>query len=219
MTLLIRLTIIALSMAACADCATGHPKLASGSVVAGNLEGVVSLMGERSMAQACPIAPDLALTNGHVVKDQSWLDGSVSIAPYIWEGSGQTGIVGAPGTTRWDTFRDLAYVTPYKGTFPRWYQIAKDAPKPGDHLRFIGWDFRKRRDAFAPRTFDATVIRVRNGHVIFYPPGVPGTSGSCVLNDRGEVVAVQAFGQPLEDKTTVDGAVGVWGDLLALGTP
>jgi hypothetical protein len=62
------------------------------------------------------------------------------------------------------------------------------------------------------------VIRVRNGHVIYFPPGVPGTSGSCVLNEAGEVVAINTFGRDLDDQSVVGGGVGVWGDLLELGS-
>lgn len=194
------------------------PKRASSdpATVQGDLDGVLSLMGTGGMAQACPIAADRALTASHVVVEQ-WFDGSETIAPYTWEALGVLGLLGSRKTTTWDLFRDLAYVQPWHSEFPRWYPIAKDPPKPGDHVRFRGWDFRKKRDAFATRKFDAKVIRVPNGHVIFEPPGVPGTSGSCVLNDAGELIAIQSFGHPLEDKSTVDGAVGVWGSLLLLG--
>lgn len=221
MILVIRAAIIALSLALCTDCATARPKLATGTITvappAPDLSGVLSIMGATGMAQACPIAADKALTAGHVAKEIQ-LVGTPTPIPYIWESSGHLGLLGDRQTTVWDRFRDLAYVTPYQSTFPRWYTIAHDAPKPGDKVRFRGFDFRRKRDAFAPRDFQAIVLRVVNGHVIFSPPGVHGTSGSCVLNEAGEVVAINSFGADMEDRNTVGGAVGVWGDLLELGT-
>lgn len=226
MTLILRLAVIALSLVTCDACATTRPRAEvtpapTGSVSVAmpgtDLGGVLSLIGEKNMAQACPVSADRALTNGHVAKEEPVLGGEPVPLPYIWESMGQVGLLGSRETTAWDRFRDLAYVQAYHSTFPRWYPIAKEAPKPGDRVRFIGWDFRKRKDAYGPREFAATVIRVRNAHVIFTPPGVPGTSGSCVLNDRGEVVAINAFGKDLDDTNTVGGAIGVWGNLLELG--
>ena len=131
---------------------------------------------------------------------------------------GVMGLLGSPKTTERDLFRDLARVAPWgDATFPHWYPLAKLPPQVGDRVRFRGWDFRRRKDAFAPRDFDATVIRVRSGLVLFYPPGVPGTSGSCVLNAAGEVVAIQAFGKPLDDQSEIGGGIGVWGSLLEMG--
>ena len=173
-----------------------------------NLDGVLSLIGLRSLAHACPIGPSKALTNAHVIGDYD---------RYVWESLGHVGLLGAPRTTEKDLFRDLGYVAPWRGAFPTWYRVSKDAPKPGDRLWFLGWDFRKRKDAFAPRVFQSEVLRVRNGHVIMTPAGVPGTSGSCVLNQHGEVVAINSAGMELEDKSQVGIAVGVWGDLLDIG--
>ena len=215
-SLLLRFAIALLTFSTCSACAsTPKAQLATGTIIvaapAPDLSGVLALLGgEGSMAQACPIRPDLALTNSHVVgKDYT---------RYTWESRGRLGLLGSPKTTERDLFRDLARVAPWRdSSFPYWYPIAHDAPKPGDKVVFRGWDFRKRKDAFAPRDFESTVIRVFNGHVVYYPPGVPGTSGSCVLNERGEVVAINAFGRELEDANTVGGAVGVWGDLLELG--
>lgn len=226
--LVLRLAIAALSVLTCCSCCAKTPPRISGTVTvappaadlsAADLSGVVSLIGGKGeMAQGCPIAPDKALTNAHVVGD---------FVRYTWEmcpagvqssGPGCTlGLLGEPKTTVKDLFRDLGYVVPYKGTFPRWYRIAQEQPQPGDKVKFRGWDFRKRKDAFAPRDFEATVIRIRNGHVIYWPPGVQGTSGSCVLNARNEVVGINAFGHGLEDSSTAGGAVGVWPPLLELG--
>lgn len=172
-----------------------------------DLGGVLALIGKTSMAQACPVAPDKAYTNAHVAVD----------APFIWSSGGHQGLLGAPTTTILDKFRDLAVVAPYRSVFPRWYAISQAQPQVGDRVFFVGFDFRKKGDAFAPRVFEAKVIRLVNGHLIYSPSGVPGTSGSCVLNERGEVVAINAGGRETEDKAQIGVAVGVWGALLEIG--
>ena len=173
-----------------------------------DLSGVLALMGQGSMAQACPIAPDKAITSAHVVGDYE---------RYMWSALGQQGLLGAPSTTIKDRFRDLAMVAPYRGTFPRSYVLASAAPQPDTRLWFIGYDFRRRRDAFAPRIFEVRVLRVMNGHVVYAPAGVPGTSGSCVLNAAAHVDSYDLGGRETEDRGSVGIAVGVWGELLELG--
>ena len=214
MTILIRLAIVAISITSCCSCAAKAPRITGTVTVtpqAPDLSGVLSLSGKRAFAQACPIGPGLALTNAHVIGDEKY-------HRYIWESRGSVGLLGSPRTTEYDHFRDLARVAPWREPqFPKWYDIATAAPVPGDKVHFRGWDFRKRKDAFAARDFEATVIRVRNAHVYYYPPGVEGTSGSCVLNAAGEVVAINVLGMATEDNNGVGGGVGVWGDLLQLG--
>ena len=182
--------------------------LLAATVQAPDLSGVLALFGQSTMAQACPIGPDKALTNAHVVGDYE---------RFMWSALGQQGPLGAPSTTVKDRFRDLAVVAPYKSTFPRAYLIASAAPEPGSKVWFAGFDFRRKRDAFAQRIFEATIIRVFNGHVVFAPAGVPGTSGSCVLNERGEVVAINMGAKETGDSNVVGMGVGVWGTLLDLG--
>lgn len=214
--LLIRLIVIGISLASCSACAAKAPRVTGSVSVARqkpDLSGVLALIGGKgNMAHACPIGPALALTSAHVVGED--------YRRYIWDSQGQIGLLGSPRTTERDLFRDLARVAPWGGsttTFPSWYPLAKEAPQPGDKVHYRGWNFRRRKDAFAALDFESTVIRIRGGHVVYWPPGVPGTSGSCVLNAAGEVVAVNAFGQDLEDESKIGGAPGVWGDLLQLG--
>ncbi len=177
-----------------------------------DLGGVLALAGSRGLAHACPVAPELALTSEHVVGPE--------FAPFVWEGSGVVGVLGGRGLTVRDLFRDLAFVRPYKSVFPRFYPIAAASPAVGERVWFLGYDFRKREDAMAPRPFDARVVRTRAGHLVMDRAGAPGASGSCVLNERGEVVAIHRGVHGLDNRPLEDGvgyAVGVWAPLLELG--
>lgn len=193
-------------------CASKRPTDISGSVeVAPDTSAVLHLVGQEHVAQACPIGPERALTNAHVVKgarpDEQW-------KPYSWHTSQGLGLAGAVRVARW---RDLAEVIPTGGTFPRWYPVAATPPLPGERVWFVGYDWRDRPRAFTPRIFPAIVERVEGPLLILFPAGTPGSSGSCVLNTRGEVVAINAAGKDIEDGTVVGVAVGVWAGLLDLG--
>jgi hypothetical protein len=60
---------------------------------------------------------------------------------------------------------------------------------------------------FQPRIIRAKVLRVVAGHVVYEPGGQPGSSGSCVLNAQGQLVAINAFSGM--DASSGAG-VGVW---------
>lgn len=202
-------------------CATARPPQATGLVTvappAPDLTGVLALVGKDAFAHACPIAADLALTNGHVVDGIS-LIGERPIHPLMWESRGVLGVLGGEGLTERNPFRDLAFVRPSEGEFPKFYVVAKEPPAVGERVWFLGYDFRKRKAVLAPRVFDAEVVRVRVGHIAFYRAGVKGSSGSCVLNARDEVVAVNQALIQTEDDAELSGiGVGVWAGLLDLG--
>lgn len=53
--------------------------------------------------------------------------------------------------------------------------------------------------------------------VAMFCGSAPGSSGSCVLNDAGEVVGIVEGGFPTDDKSAEGGfAVGVWGALIGV---
>jgi hypothetical protein len=201
-------TLVVATLAACAG--NPRPLVSASATVEPDLSGVLRLFGRSGLAHGCPIDEGRrALTNAHVASD--------SRAPLIWDT-----VTGALGLVQWETadrFRDLAVITPQEGTFPRSYQIAEEAPQPGERVYFVGYDFRSRRQAFAPRTFEARVQRVLGGHIVFHPSGVPGTSGSCLLDSAGRVVGVNKGGKEIDGGMDEVGvAVGIWGSLLQLGS-
>jgi hypothetical protein len=203
-------------------CASRAPRVTGTIQVAPapDLSGVLRVVGLRGIAHACPVAPDKALTNVHVVGEY------YDSRPFIWSTDTADGLLGnvpvglfwaTNRTTEGDAFRDLARVAPFRSTFPRWYPIATAAPIPGETVWFVGYDWRRKNDAFARRVFKSKVLRAVSGHLIYAPAGTPGSSGSCVLNAAGQVVAINAAGMGTDDKGEVGIGVGVWGSLLGLG--
>lgn len=203
------------------------------------LQGSLRLIGRFSAAHACPIEPRIALTNGHVV-DPRPFDATVPLVPYAWsDGTGASGFL-APlrkpdGTVRKDAVehgRDLARVEPMAAgdVFPHPLRVARLAPVAGDRVRILGYDWSNRKSAMADDVIEARVTRVVALHVIFGPAGQPGSSGSCMVNDAGEVVAINegayetdASASPLmrwfrthAASNEAGLAVGVWGSLVAM---
>lgn len=174
------------------------------ALVVPNLDGMVRLIGKTSLAHACPLSSDRAITNAHVANES-----------YVWSVGDASGTVAIADRT--SPFRDLAWIKPEGGKFPRWFPIAAQPPQPGEELFFVGYDWRKQDQAFAVRVFKVKALRVIGGHLAYKPAGEPGSSGSCVVNSRGEIVAVNAGAIELQDKNRVGVGVAVWGSWLTLG--
>lgn len=176
------------------------------------LRGSLRLVGRFSTAHACPIEPRVALTNGHVV-DMRPFDASVKPFPYAW--SDGTGASGFLVPMELENARDLARVQPLRegDVFPHPLRVAAQAPAAGDRVYLLGYDWRNRKSAMADDVIEARVTRVVALHVIFTPSGQPGSSGSCVVNEAGDVVAINAGGYETDAKEAAGLAVGVWGAL------
>lgn len=161
---------------------------------------VLHVMGLSGMAHACPVAEGKALTNAHVIQRSTPLGEEIVDGMNYSTDNGDDGSV-VPFSI--SSFRDLAVVS---GPFKAFYKIAEKIPLPGDKVRFIGYDLRNKKDAFATRVFETEVVRVVAGRLIMKDAGVLGSSGSCVLNEAGEVVAINGFGMPVGVGDEVGGA-------------
>lgn len=178
-----------------------------------DLSGVIRLVGKYSVAHACPIEPTVALTCGHVV--ELWRDGrDVEYLPYVWSavGSSEAGLTYATESAR---FRDLATITPQGAPFPRWYPVAADAPQPGDRVSYLAYSWQNKKRAFQESRVDTRVVRTVSGHVVTEDGGPGGSSGSCLVNERNEVVAVNCQAYLVNsDRDEVGFSIAVYGPWL-----
>lgn len=179
------------------------------------LKGSLRLVGRFAAGHACPIEPRVALTNGHVV-DMRPFDPTVKPYPYAW--SDGTGASGFLVPYELENARDLARVQPLRegDVFPHPLRVAQNPPQAGDRVWLLGFDWANRKRAMADDVIEARVTRVVALHVMFTPSGQPGSSGSCLLNDAGEVVGVNEGGYDTDVHEVAGLAVGVWGNLWRL---
>jgi hypothetical protein len=177
--------------------------------------GSLRLIGRFAAGHACAIEPRVALTNGHVI-DMRPFDNDVRPFPFAW--SDGTGASGFLVPSELERARDLARVQPLRegDVFPHPLRVAAEAPKPGDRIWFLGYSWKNRKSAMDDDVIEARVTRVVALHVIFTPSGQPGSSGSCVVNDAGEVVAINEGAYETGGREEAGVAVGVWGGLAKM---
>ena len=173
-----------------------------------NDAGILSLMGRFEDGHACAVSPTLALSCAHLPDVRPFDHDTGLYATRYEDGAGASGVLSPIYVT---SSCDLAM---YSGEFNHYYVLAKAPPALGEHLRLMGYDWRDKRRAFGPRPISAKVLRVIAGHLILDtdPVTEPGSSGSCVLNDRDEIVAINCFGKQMKSLEQVGIVVGVWGE-------
>lgn len=184
------------------------------------VKGSLRLLGRWSGAHACPLEPRYALTNGHVV-DLRPFDADVPPFPFAYsDGLGNAGFLvpttGEDGrTTGLERARDLASVEPLRkgDVFARPLPVAANPPQAGDRVYLLGFSWKNKKTLLDDDVIEAKVTRVVALHVAFFPSGQPGSSGSCIVNEAGEVVAINEGGYPTDDGEEVGIGVGVWGNL------
>ena len=168
------------------------------------LDGTLSLIGRNSMGSACPISPTQALSAEHVTS----LPISNSIhrpMPLIWSDS--------LGSTGWgvevsaDLTRDLSLFESREGEFKTFFKISEEEPKPGDMVWILGYDFGK---GATRKIYKVKVLNSDGPHLVYDRRAAPGSSGSCVLNMKGEIVAINTGYFSLGDVERGRG-FNVWG--------
>lgn len=199
---------LAMFLGSCPGAWASEPSVAETELLKGSLR----LIGRFASGHACPIEPRVALTNGHVV-DMRPFDRDVAAFPYAW--SDGTGASGFLVQLELERGRDLARVQPLRegDVFPHPLRIAANPPQAGDRLLLLGYDWRNRKSALADDVIEVRVTRIVALHVIFTPSGRPGSSGSCLVNEAGEVVAINEGGYDTDANEVAGLAVGVWGNL------
>jgi trypsin-like peptidase len=177
---------------------------------------IISVSGRFALAHVCPIGPDVAVTAAHVV-DPSPLNPQVSVYPL--RGSN---FEGSWILSPWRVYQheDIALVSPIVGgTFPNYYHLASAPPSIGEKLYWLGFDWREKGKAFARRVFSGEVLRLVASLIILDTKTDPGSSGSCILNQAGEVVGVISFGKEMDDAKEITGGVGVWKGQIDITRP
>lgn len=169
-----------------------------------DLSKVVAVVGQSSVAHACPIGPELLLTAAHVVQDKG-LVGAEAKA-YRAENAEWAGFVDAEMASDYEDAGFLRADT----RLPSWYEFALAPPKVGERLWWVGYDWRKREQAFQRRVFSGRVVTLVAGNIVFDTETPNGSSGSCVLNAAGQVVGVISWGKSMEDTKDAAVAVGMW---------
>jgi hypothetical protein len=169
------------------------------------LDGTLSLLGREGMGSACPISETQALTAEHVTS-VALPTGTHRVMPLIWSDS--------LGNTGWgrevlaDLTRDLSLFESMEGKFKKWFSLSQTEPKPGDEIYILGYDFAK---GAIRKEFKAKVLNSDGAHLVYSRGGEPGSSGSCVLNEKGEVVAINTGYFVLEMGDVRGRGLNVWG--------
>jgi len=96
--------------------------------------------------------------------------------------------------------------------FPKVYEVVPGPPQVGEKLYFVGYDWRNRKNAFAERVYEVTVLRVLGVSLILDKAGAEGSSSSCLVNTKGQAVAVNAWGPKMDSQEEVGVAIGIWGE-------
>lgn len=174
--------------------------------------GVVSIYGRGGMGSACPVSATEALTAEHVSSEEHGPGKHVPV-PLIY--SLDNKYAGLVLEVSADAARDLSRLKITSGDpFPAWYEIAKESPKKGDKVTLSGYDFNK---GAVRNVVTAKVMNVDGPHVTYDRMGSPGSSGSCVLNEAGELIAINTGGFLVERE--VGRGVSVWGRWLEFLVP
>lgn len=151
---------------------------------------VLHLMGRHSVAHACPIGPNLALTAAHVV-DPRWMDSNFPLIPFRF--SNDAGVEGIVKPTGVFTEADIGLVAVGPNSVG-FYRLADNAPEPEDKIYWIEYNTKKVKNAFKTKLRDSKVIVAVGGHIYVDDSPVPGASGGCAFNESGEVVGIISSG-------------------------
>ena len=167
---------------------------------------ILSLSGRMSAAHGCPVAPWLVVSNAHVF-DFVPTNTEFPLISYRAESPSWSGEVKGIWTS-WAA--DYALGAP-STDLPGFYPLAKEAPKPGERLWWIGYDWKNTRRAFERKVMSGEVVRDFAGSIVIDEKTFPGSSGSCVLNANGEAVGIIMGTMELDNSDVVTVAVGLWG--------
>lgn len=136
-----------------------------------------NVWGTVTGAQICPISPTVALTARHV-----------AIRGIFTWGYPSSRLGGTVVMSWLDKRRDVGALIIAQGpAFDRWFKLATQTPSVGDKVFIQGFDT---DDDFRTVWIAVQVVYIYAGQLAYDGTSGPGSSGSCVLNRAGEVVAI-----------------------------
>jgi len=203
----------ALSFLALTGCASRSVKPTEPKAKAPDMSAVTSLSGRFSLGHSCVIAPRQMLTAAHVIDPRPW-DATVPLVPMVWSDARGHGGIASPVWVKRD--RDLGLLTPVEGEpdFPVVLPVAQAPPVAGDKAWILGYEYRSKSKALQERLFETRVLRVFSRMIVIDQDTLPGSSGGCVINDKGEAegILVWSFGLETGFKDSVGLAVLISGE-------
>jgi hypothetical protein len=166
------LMLLALLLAGCAGSA---PEVATTPGITNNPS--VAVFTPVGMGHGCPVG-SVIYTARHVVEDAKR-----GFFHTTW--SDAAGHSGKANLARYSNFADIAILVP-SGIQPRYIETGE----PTDTLYFWEYDYTPGKLAMRDVRRKAKYTRTVAGHIVFDGRALPGSSGSCLLNDRGEAVGI-----------------------------
>lgn len=135
----------------------------------------------RGAAHICPIGDNEALTARHVATIQVSSDPrDLAVSPLRF---GKDGIAAA---NNWSKILDIAHLQTDR-KLPYYFPIAKESAKVDDKVTITGYNNDK---GYLQENKEAKVLNIQAGLLIYNSTPGPGSSGSCVFNEKNEVVGV-----------------------------
>jgi len=95
------------------------------------------------------------------------------------------------------------------------HYLPSGSAKAGEKVFWFEYDFRTRANALRAHRRFAKILRIVAQHYVLDEMPVGGASGTCLINERGEVVGLVVAAWPTDDKLGVGSAVKLPVELTA----
>lgn len=138
----------------------------------------IALITPSGGGHGCPV-DGVVVTAAHVMCEKPGECGRAS-----WSSRGYSGMA---EVHRPSTYLDIVILTTYGGPV---VDLPRGTVEVGDVVFWYEYDFRTRKNALRARRRFANILRIVAEHAVLDEVPVSGGSGSCVLNERGEVVGL-----------------------------